>query len=448
MTEATRFPLSFTQEFFCALDKGEQGGAFGLRFITVTGLRITGPVDVAALQAALDDIVARHELLRTVVVRDAESPYQRVHSPCRVPLEIRHLPPTASRSRDVRAEELIIEAEQIPMDPTKVPVVRGILGRFDDRDSVLVLSVHHSACDGWSMQIILRDLAAFYAARTSSLPQDLPQIRQYREYAAWQRAGLNDPAAGLAREYWRRKLGDAHVFTLPNDRAKPPVNTRPYSVYNYVISSEVIGRASTLAIDTQSSLFMILLAAFSVLAYQMDGATAPAIRAFTSGRNEPEFQDTMGLFMNLVPFRTDIGGCTTFRDIAISTRDTCIEAYENEIPINHLEQELPAFNEPHEEPRRSQFVLGMFQPQFNEVELRISERSYEILERELPEPEHPDVPNGLVWNLVILPSGELTGGVLFNLDEFDERTVAGWVSDYRRILTRAAADPDREWKTL
>jgi condensation enzyme len=456
MTETTRpragaadqFPLSFTQEFFCALDQGEEGGAFGLRFIIVTGVRITGAVNVAALQQALDDVADRHELLRTVVVRDVDVPYQEVRPPCPVPLEIRGLPPAAGRSRDVRAEELIIEAEQIPMDPTRLPLLRAILGRFDDSDSVLVLSAHHSACDGWSMQIILRDLAAFYASRTTGLPPGLPEIRQYREFAAWQRAGVADPGADRSREYWRRTLADAHVFTLPNDRAKPEIYTRPYSVYNYEIGADVIAKATAMAADTRGSLFMVLLAAFNVLAYQLNGTTAPAIRAFTSGRNDPQFQDTMGLFMNLVPFSTDIEGCTTFLDVVTATRDTCVNAYENEIPINHLEQELPNFNQPQEDPRRSQFILGMYQSQFDEADLLIGERSYEILERELPEPEHPDIPNGLVWNLVILPSGALSGGVLFNLDEFDESTIAQWVSDYQRVLTEAMNGPDREWKAL
>jgi condensation enzyme len=443
-----RFPLSFTQEFFCTFDQGELGGAFGLRFITVSGIRIAGRISVAALQGALDDVVARHELLRTVIVREVEPPYQQVHPPGPVPLEVRDLPPVIDRSRDVRAEELILEAEQARMNPREVPLLRAVLGQFDDRDSVLVLTAHHSAADAWAMQLIIRDLAAFYASRTKGHRPDLPAVRQYREYAAWQRASLAASAAEDARAYWRAKLGDARVFALPNDRATPELYSRPYSVYNYVIGADVIAPASALATDTRSSLFMVLLAAFNVLAHQINGTTNPAIRAFTSGRNEPEFQDTMGVFMNLVPFRTDIAGCVSFREVLACTRDTCVEAYENEIPINHLEQELPDFNAPHQDPRRSQFILSMYQPQFDAAALAMADGAYEILKRELPEPEHPDIPSGLVWNLVVLPSSELTGGVLFNLDEFDERTVADWVSGYHRILAEAIHDPDQEWKAL
>jgi condensation enzyme len=443
-----QFPLSFTQEFFCSFDQGDQGGAFAFRFITVSGIRIAGQIDIVALQGALDDVVERHELLRTTVVREVKPPYQQVYPPCPVPLEVRDVQPVSGKSRDVQAEELIIAAEQAPMNPRHIPLLRAVLGRFDDGDSVLVLTAHHSACDGWAMQVIIRDLAALYRSRTTGHPAELPEIRQYREYAAWQRATLANPAADGARAYWREKLAGAHVFALPNDRPTPAAYSRPYSVYNYFIDSDVITPASALAASTRSSLFMVLLAAFNVLAYQINGTTDSAIRAFTSGRNEPEFQETMGPFMNLVPFRTDIADCRTFREVVERTRDTCIEAYENEIPINHVEQELPEFNQPHENPRMSQFILGMFQPQFDNTAVRIADSSHEILERVLPEPEHPDIPSGLVWNLVVLPSGQLTGGILYNFDEFNEKTVDNWVSDFRRILTTVISKPDQEWKTL
>jgi hypothetical protein len=106
--ESQRYPLSFTQEWFITLDQGDDGGAFGRRFILVCPIRIAGPVDLAVLQGALDDVVARHELLRTVVVRDADPPYQMVHPPCLVPLGVRNLPPVTGKSRDMIVQELIV----------------------------------------------------------------------------------------------------------------------------------------------------------------------------------------------------------------------------------------------------------------------------------------------------------------------------------------------------
>src|ERR1017187_2344737 len=143
--QGQRYPLSFTQEWFLTLDQGEDGGTFGRRFILVSQIRITGPVDLAVLQGALDDVVARHELLRTVVVREADPPYQQVFPPCPVPLEVRDLPPVTGKSRDMVIQELLYETGTI--SAREVPLLRARLCKFDDRDSVLFLTAHHSATE-------------------------------------------------------------------------------------------------------------------------------------------------------------------------------------------------------------------------------------------------------------------------------------------------------------
>jgi condensation enzyme len=439
-----RYPLSFTQQFFHSLDEGDENGAFGNRFTIVSALRVAGHVDLPILQAALDDVVARHELLRTVVIRDAEPPYQQVHPPGPVPLEVRDLPP-ADKPRDLIGEELIIEAEQGTMTPRQVPLMRATLTRFDDRDSVLVLVVHHSASDAWSQTVVLRDLAAFYDARAGHHPVHLPPVRQYREYTQWQR----DRAAETsdARQYWRDKLGGAHVLAVPNDRPRPDGYTRPFSIYNYAVSADEMGTAAGFAHEMRSSMFMVLMAAFSVFSFELTGRADPGIRAFTFGRDEPAFQNTMGLFLNLVPFRTDISRCASFREIVASTRDTCIDAYANEVPITVIEQDLPEFNAPHDDPKNSQVVLGMYQAQADGATLPIADGADPIIRRTMSS-ETSDIPTGMAWSMAISSSGELVGNVVYNLDEFDEQKVTGWVADYNRILARLAREPDREWRQL
>src|SRR5580698_9504495 len=156
--QGQRYPLSFTQEWFLTLDQGEDGGTFGRRFILVYPVRITGPVDLAVLRGALDDVVARHEMLRTVVVRDADPPYQQVFPPCPVPLEVQDMPPVPGRSRDVVLQELVFKPD--PISVRQVPLMRARLCRFDDRDSVLFVTVHHSVSDAWSLEVVMRDLGA------------------------------------------------------------------------------------------------------------------------------------------------------------------------------------------------------------------------------------------------------------------------------------------------
>jgi hypothetical protein len=447
--ESKRYPLSFTQEWFLTLDQGDAGGTFGPRFILVSAIRITGPVDLAVLQGALDDVVARHELLRTLVIRDADPPYQIVRPPCPVPLEVRDLPPDTGTSRDMIAQELIVEAEAGTINAREVPLLRAKLCRFDDRDSVLFLTVHHSVSDAWSLQVILRDLGAFYATRHTGVPAALPPVRQYREYAEWQRANASSPAEDGAPKYWQEKLHGAREFTISNDHGHPESYSRPYSLHVHVIDADVIAEASALATATRSTSFTVLLSAFYVLAHKITGATDLAIRAFTAGRDEPQFQDTMGLFLNVVPFRTNLASCTSFRDIVTRAMETFIDAITHELPVNVIEQAFPDFIQSREDLRTSQFIISSSVSLFDDdLAHPIAEGARVISERLLQEPVYHDIPSGMVWNLNVEPSGKLNGSVLFNQDEFDESTVQGWAADLRQILTSAVRDPDQDWKTL
>ena len=199
------------------MDADDDHGPFSPRYLIVSALRITGPVDPGVLRGALDNVVARHELLRTVVVRNADPAYQAdtgyqadtacqvVYPPCRVPLEVRDLP-VARACRDTVIQELMREAHSGTISAREVPLLRALLCRFDDRDSALFLTVHHSVSDGWSVQVILRDLGALYEARRTGTPAKLPAVRQYREYAEWQRASTASTidTAGTPRTRHRR----------------------------------------------------------------------------------------------------------------------------------------------------------------------------------------------------------------------------------------------------
>jgi hypothetical protein len=440
-----RYPLSYTQEWFTTLDQGDDGGTFGRRFVIARTFHITGPVDLAVLQGALNDVVARHELLRTVVVRDANPPYQHVYPPCPVPLEVRDIPPDPGKSRETAIQELPHQADTI--SARNAPLLRARLCRFDDRDSVLFLTVHHSAADAWSVVVIMRDLGAFYAARATGTPAELPPVRQYREYAEWQRSNATSTTEDGSPAYWRDQLRGAREFNMPNDRPHPDSYSRPYSIYSHTIESDVIGRASALAIACRTTEFLVLLSAYYVLAHEITGETDLTIRSFTAGRDVEEFHNTMGLFLNCVPFRTDISGCTSFRDIVMSAKETFIGAIAHELPVNVIEQTFPDFLKPRENRRTSQFIISCDVSQLgDEPVYPISEGAREISAKWQDEEGHRDIPSGVVWFVDFPPAGTLTGGIMFNLDEFEENTVAGWAADLRRILDRAARDPDQGWK--
>jgi len=445
--EGQRYPLSFTQEWFLTLDQGDDGGTFGGRFLLIRPLHITGPVDLAVLQDALDDVVARHELLRTVVVRDADPPYQHVFPPCQVPLDVRDIPPATGKSRELILQEILQQTGTI--SAREVPLMRARLYRFDDRDSVLFLSVHHSATDDWSFEVIMRDLGVFYAARVTGTPAELPPMRQYREYAEWQRASATSSAEDGAPAYWRDKLRGAREFTIPNDHGHPESYSRPYSMHAHSIEADVMARASAVAAASRTTVFSVLLSAFYVLAYQVTGATDLTIRAFTAGREVEQFHNTMGLFLNCVPFRTDIADCTSFRDIVAHAKETFFGAMAHELPVNVIEQSFPDFVKSRDDLRTSQFIISPQVSQLGEeLILPIADGARPIAVRWRDEDGPRDIPSGTVWFVDVPAAGALTGVVMFNLEEFDESTVVGWATDLQRILAGAVGDPDQDWKTL
>ena len=447
--ESIRYPLSYTQEWFITLDAGDDGGTFGPRFMIVSALRVTGHVDLAILQDSLDDVVERHELLRTLVVRDADPPYQKLLPPCRVPLEVRDVPPVAGKSRELIIKELILEAEAGSISAREVPLMKVRLCRFDDRDSLLILTMHHSVSDGWSVHVVFRDLGAFYTARRTGTAPVLPPVRQYREYAEWQRASATSTAEDGAPAYWRRKLDGAREFTIPNDHGHPASYSRPYSMHVHHIEPEIMTAASALATATRSTLFTVMLSAFYILAHNLTGATDLAIRAFTAGRDELQFQNTLGLFINCVPFRTDIAGCTSFRDVVIAARETFVDAMAHELPVNVLEQAFPCFTKSREDLGTSQFIIANQQGQLGDDNtIGIAEGARGAVDQMLQGEEVHDIPSGVVWNLTPRPSGELNADILYNLDEFDESTVAGWAASLRQILADGVREPDRDWRQL
>jgi hypothetical protein len=448
--EAKRYPLSFTQEWFLTMDKGDEAGPFGNRYLIAFALRITGPVDLTVLQGALDDVVARHELLRTLVAREADPPYQMVYPPCQVPLEVREMPPDTGKSRTRLIQELFVEVDSSKISTREVPLVRALLARFDDRDSALFLTVHHSVSDGWSIGVIMRDLGAFYEARVSGIAPKLPQMRQYREYVEWQRASAANTDDDGALSYWAAKLDGAREFVMPTDHGHPARYSQPYSMHVFNIDPDAMAGVAGLANATRSTRFVVMLSAIYVLANQLTGATDLTVDAVTAGRNELQFHNTMGLFINVLPFRTEIADCTSFRDVVMKTRDTFIDAMANELPAGLLEQRFPDYIRSREDTRMAQFLISdTSPPSDDELILPIAEGAEGLDERLPQDSETHDLPGGgTVWYLAMVPDGPLLGMVQFNLDEFEASTVQGWTDGITRILAGAVSDPGQDWRQL
>ncbi|WP_433241313.1 condensation domain-containing protein [Streptosporangium sp. CA-135522] len=440
---ADRIPLSLNQEFLCAFDKGDAEGAFSHRHTLVFGWRINGEIDIDTLRGALDDVVARHETLRTSIVRGGDDRHQEIHPPSPVELVVRDLSGGDPATRDVQAEELVNELDAGTYSVAELPHLRAVLGRFADDDAVLVLIAHHTATDSWSIELIIRDLAAFYAARRGHGPVDLPQVHQYREFAVWQQENLDTDAMNASREYWRGKLRDAQILAIPTDRPRSAEVVATYSVYRFLIDAELTSATMKFAKTTRSSPFMVMLAAYNVLLNKMTGATDIVVPTFTSGRYQDRFLDTVGPFFNFVPLRTDISACGTFREVVDRARETCIDVYTHDIPFAQVVNEVPDLIRPFAEPDRSVVAFEVLQsPMAMDGEVVGDLKYSEVRRRLLSQPVGSDIPDGALWAMDVLPSGEIVGSLKFNGNLFDESTMITMVSEFRRVLGRAVAAPD------
>ncbi len=443
--------LSLNQEFLCSLDHGETAGAFSQWYTITYGLRLHGNLDVGALSAALDDVVARHEMLRTSLRKDDDNGWhQQLHQPGPVSLEVRRLAPAGPAAPvasagtadfDRMAYDLLDDVEAEPFSHHEVPLLRAVLGRLGANDHVLALNTHHVASDAWSMQVIIRDLAACYAARASGRRPDLPAAVQYREFAAWQRAS-EESWSGVASGHWRERLQGARVHAIAADRVPPVGAADPYSVHRFVIGKELTEAAARLARSTRSSLFVVLLAAYNVLASLLTGESDLVVPTFTAGRNEPRFAGVVGPLYNFLPIRTDLAGCGSFADVIARTRASCLLAYANDIPFPLIGAQAAELMEPCGDEHLAVCAFEMLPP----PELAGIERAGDIWYSELrgrrtSRPVGASTPKGILWALDHLRSGDLVGVIRFGHDRFDKGTIAGIATQYRQVLSASVAEP-------
>jgi hypothetical protein len=440
---ANRAPLTFPQEFLCMFERGDGTGPFGPRHIIVNGWRVGGAIQHDTLRVALTDLVVRHEALRTKVVRDEGARYQEVCPPGPPELRVLDLSGTDPAARDRRVEELLIEVEAGTHDVDDLPLLRAVLGRFDDNDSVLVLVSHHSAVDEWSMKMLMRDLAVSYAARRGHHAPELPEVRQYREYAAWQHSAVAGDAAGRSREYWQEKLGGAEMLAVRTDHPRSANLPKKTSVYRFFIDAELTSAVLDLAKATRSSPFMVSLAAYQVLLHGLTGATDIVVPTMASGRGQARFHDTVGLFYNFVPLRTDLAGCATFRAVVERTRATCIQAYSREIPFAQVMAEAPALMAPLAADDRAVIAFQLFQFPFLLHREVVGDLEFsDVRRRLLSQPDGVDVPDGALLQLDIDSAGDMIGYLYFNSNLFSDSTMTDLVAKFRQVLRRTVTAPD------
>lgn len=435
-------PLSFTQEFLCMFGTDEESGPFGPRYHTVRGWRVSGRLDPDVLKRALLDVVTRHEALRTAIVT-GETQRQEVHAPAAPEFRIDDLAGLDTPGgRERVADEFLNRLETEELSVRQLPHLRVVVGRLDDADWVLALIAHHVSIDGWSMELIMRDVAACYDARSAGAEPFLKPVRQYREHSAWHRAHFTPAVLGEATNYWRTKLAGARMLGLSNDRSRVPDTERVTAVHRFRIDLDLTKAALDFARTSRSSFFIVAMAVQNLVMRELTGSTDIVLPTITFGRNHSDYENTVGPFFNFVPLRTDLAACTTLRDVFIETRRTCLEAQTQEIPFAFILRDSPELMATFEDPGVTVCAFQTFQYP-NENTGRMGDLSFtEVRRRLVSQPIGSDIPDGTLCTLEIDQTDGTCGNLRYNSVEYDSATLDRWVSLFRNLLRTLVTTPE------
>ncbi|MFJ2703709.1 amino acid adenylation domain-containing protein [Streptomyces sp. NPDC087428] len=431
-----RLPASFGQQ---RLWVTEAMGDAGTAYHVPLALRLSGPLDRAALSAALDDVVARHESLRTVFSEDREGVRQRVLAPDAAgsPLVVRE----ACDARDVRPDPAPFALDR------ELPLRAQLFPTGDD-EHVLVLVLHHIAADGWSVRPLLRDLSAAYTARVSGrAPRWEPLPVQYADYALWQRALLGDPrqpdsVAGRQLAHWTAALeGLADESGFPADRSRPARSSGHGGRVPVVVGPAAHRALVELAADSGASGFMVLHAALAALMTRLGAGNDIAIGTPVAGRTDESLAELIGFFVNTLVLRADTSGAPTFRELVARVKRTDLAAYSHQdLPFERVVEALA--------PERSTSRHPLFQVMF-------SLNNTPVPRSVLPglAVSHESSVRGtgakfdLTWDLAErfdgtgAPAG-IEGELEFSHDLFDRATAERFAEHFSRLLTALLLRPD------
>lgn len=334
-------PLSFAQQRLWFLDQLQSDNAF----YTLPGvLYLRGSLDVAALEKSLQQLIQRHEMLRTTFTTYAGEPVQCIAPHLSLSLPVIQLPGTEGLSqREEMIDALAREEAQRPFNLVEGPLMRTLLLRLNPQEHALLLTFHHIIADGWSIEILLQETGALYTAYVRGQPLTLPVLPiHYADYALWQRKWLQGTILERQLDYWRQQLKNAPaMLALPTDRPRPAVQSYKGARYAFQLPNSLSQKLHILGREEGVTLFMALLAAFKTFLFRYSHQTDIVVGTPISGRVRRETEGVVGLFLNMLALRTQLDPDMTFRDLLRRVRDVALDAYmHQDIPFEKLVEEL------------------------------------------------------------------------------------------------------------
>jgi hypothetical protein len=437
------FPLSYAQERLWFLDQLQPGGS---NYNIPVALRFQSPLHVRALEWSLNEIVRRHEILRTTFATQDGGPVQVVAPELALRLAVHDLQDYPAEGREAEAHRLAMEEARGGFELGRGPLIRVKLLRLGAQDHILLLTMHHIISDGWSFGILLKELKALYEAACRGNPSPLaPLPIQYADYAVWQRKWLTETRLKEEIEYWRGRLaGVPEVLALPTDRPRPAVQSSAGAAHAFRCPPDVSEGLVRIARAAGGTLFMVLLAAFKVLLYRYTGQSDLVVGTPMANRTRTELEGLIGFFINMLVLRTDLSGNPSFRDVLRRVKEVTLSAYDHaEVPFERIVEEL--------QPDRSVSSNPIFQvafalqnaPTFPAGAANKEEPSQGRAERA---DEPPSAGIGTSKFDLVLAMGEtpdgLAGAFEYSTDLFDPATIRQMQHHFTTILEVIAQDQE------
>ena len=433
-------PLSFAQERLWFLDQLEPGSA---TYNIPAAMRLVGRLDIAALAAGLQEIVRRHEALRTTFAAEGGRPVQCIGPPQAIALPEIDLRGLSTDAGWQAAARLMAEESQRSFDLQRGPLLRVALLRLGPEEHLLLLTLHHIVADGWSMGVFVREISSLYAAFAAGRPTDLPELPiQYADVTVWQHQRFGGEALAAQLAYWRRQLDGAAMLELPADRSAPAARGWQGASLPLTLPAQLKTALAAFAHRERATLFMALLAGFQALLSRYAAQEDVAVGTAIANRNRAELEGLIGFFVNTLVLRTDLSGDPDRRELMRRTREVALDAYAHQdLPFEKLVEELA--------PARDLSRPPLFRVLLTLQNEALPALSLPGIAATLLPPASRTAKFDLTLSLVPEGAG-LAGWLEYATELFDEVTVRRLLGHFERLLQGLADDgaPDVRLSSL
>ncbi len=436
--ENTQLPLSVAQTQIWFFDQLEPGHTF---YNIPAAVRLTGALNVAALKQSLNEIVRRHETLRTTFTTIDGQPVQLITPTLTLTLPIVNWQMLPADEQSVEIQRLATEEVQRPFDLTQKPLMRATLLQLGKEEHVLILVMHHIVSDSSSMEVFIREIAALYEAFVTGKASVLPELSlQYADFANRQRQGLTEEVLEADLSHWKQQLaGATPLLELPTDRPRPAVQTFRGGRRSLFLPQSLTESLKMLSQEDGVTLFMTLLTAFKTLLYRYCDQEDILVGTPIANRNV-ETENLIGLIANTLVLRTDLSGNPSFRELLLRVRDTTLEAYDHQdIPFEKLVEELQL--------EHSHKFTPLFQVMFIWQNAPVSKLELSSLTLTPFQLENVTAKFELTLSIAETDAG-LTGELVYNCDLFDVATITRMAEHFEILLEGIVANPQQRISQL